>query len=83
MAYTFRRGDEMAPKSDVSDWMQPGHTADELRRLITSAPIWKPAVEKSKGRTVFVDFPEFVTNTTDRINWLVGGVIDFSGYCRS
>ncbi len=66
---------DMAPKSDVSDWIET-HTVDELRKLITSAPVWSPAADTSNGRKVFVDFPEFVTSTTDKIDWLVLGVIE-------
>jgi hypothetical protein len=27
---------------DVSDWLDAGHDADELKRLVTDAPRWKP-----------------------------------------
>ena len=70
---TFR---DMPPKSDVSDWMQQGHSVDELRKIITGAPLWRPAAETGKGRTVFVDFPEFVTSTTDQIDWMLAGIIE-------
>jgi hypothetical protein len=66
---------DMPPKSDVSDWMLT-HTIDELRKLITSAAPWRPAAQEPGKRTVFVDFPDFVTSTTDRIDWLVTGVIE-------
>jgi hypothetical protein len=29
-------------KGDVSDWLEAGHTADELERLATEAPEWTP-----------------------------------------
>jgi hypothetical protein len=42
----------MPIKWDVADWMQT-HTVDELRKLITSAAVWKPAVQEQGKRTVF------------------------------
>jgi hypothetical protein len=30
-------------KGDVSDWLDAGHTADELRALVEAAPEWQPA----------------------------------------
>jgi hypothetical protein len=32
---------------DVSDWLDAGHSADELRRLVTEAPRWTPAAPKA------------------------------------
>ena len=30
-------------KGDVSDWLNAGHSADELRKLAEAAPGWEPA----------------------------------------
>ncbi|HEV8066214.1 MAG TPA: hypothetical protein VGP76_00660 [Planctomycetaceae bacterium] len=35
--------DGLPPKGDISDWLDAGHTADELRNLAESAPQWKSA----------------------------------------
>lgn len=32
----------LPPKGDVSDWLDSGHTIDELNGLVTAAPAWKP-----------------------------------------
>jgi hypothetical protein len=32
----------LPPKGDVSDWLDAGHTADELKELIGATPLWKP-----------------------------------------
>lgn len=32
----------LPPKGDVSDWLDAGHTAAELRALVKSAPTWSP-----------------------------------------
>lgn len=65
---------DMAPKSDVSDWMKE-HTVEELRKLIIAAPVWRQAVNPGR-RTVFVDFPSFASSTAEKIDWLVTGVIE-------
>jgi putative DNA primase/helicase len=33
-------------KGDVSDWLDAGHTADELRELIAAAPEWVPPAQE-------------------------------------
>jgi putative DNA primase/helicase len=33
----------LPPKGDVSDWLDAGHTADELAALIEDAPGWQPS----------------------------------------
>ncbi|WP_169717786.1 DNA primase [Sporomusa silvacetica DSM 10669] len=33
---------DLPPKGDVSDWLNTGHTHDELLRLVESAPYWEP-----------------------------------------
>lgn len=42
-------------KGDISDWLDAGHTLDELHALIASAPEWHPA-EPAPGR------PQIVVN---------------------
>ena len=32
----------LAPKGDVSDWLQSGGTKDELKRLVIDVPLWEP-----------------------------------------
>lgn len=33
---------DLAPKGDVSDWLDAGHTRDELEALVQAAPLWTP-----------------------------------------
>jgi hypothetical protein len=44
-------------KGDVSDWLDAGGTAHELRRLIESAPAWEPASDTDS--TSFTSAPAF------------------------
>lgn len=71
---TFR---DMAPKSDVSDWMQQGHTVDELRKLITSAPLWKQ--EQSSVATISEDAITFASREITPIRWLIEDIIPAQG----
>lgn len=68
---TFR---DMAPKSDVSDWMQE-HTVEDLRKLIIGANTWKPQSEEASNRELFVGFADFCTQSSEQIQWLVQSVI--------
>jgi putative DNA primase/helicase len=36
---------DLPPKGDITDWVEAGGTADELAKLIDSAPDWTPAPE--------------------------------------
>lgn len=38
---------DLPPKGDVSDWLDTGHTKDELIRIVNDAPIWTP--ERAAG----------------------------------
>ena len=39
-------------KGDVSDWLDAGHTDDELRELIAKAPEWEPSPAEWLSRTL-------------------------------
>lgn len=41
----------LAPKSDVSDWLQDGHTAGDLEELYNSTPEWTPPQSPSEPIT--------------------------------
>ena len=34
---------------DISDWLNSGHNADELKALITATSEWKPTEDKSEN----------------------------------
>lgn len=40
----------LPPKGDVVDWLEAGHTLDELDALVSAAPRWRPAAERDKPR---------------------------------
>src|SRR4051794_27657126 len=42
----------LPPKGDVSDWIDAGHTAAELRELIANAPAWAPGKPDWRSRLV-------------------------------
>lgn len=65
---------DMPEKSDVSDWFE-GKTIEDLRKLVTSAPRWKPADTATK-RKLFTEFADFSSAKSDQVNWLVGGVLE-------
>ncbi len=53
----------LAPKGDVSDWLDAGGTKEQLVALIQAAPDWKPAVEPWPELERFEDanLPDFPT----------------------
>jgi hypothetical protein len=57
-------------KGDLSDWFDQGHTKDELRALIVSAPEWKPSSPNDKQpkpptEPAEIEPPPFVPFPTD------------------
>jgi len=40
----------LSEKGDVSDWLDAGHTVEELVKLANEAPQWKPAKEKERPK---------------------------------
>lgn len=42
---------------DVSDWLDQGHTAEELSQHITAAPAWKPADDASETEETELEKP--------------------------
>jgi putative DNA primase/helicase len=41
--------DGLPEKGDVSDWLDAGHAADELRELIAKAPEWEPPAKQCRA----------------------------------
>jgi hypothetical protein len=62
-------------KGDVSDWLDNGGTADELKSLATAAPIWSPGAQTWPEIISFdvLDLPEFPTDALpeDLRQWVV------------
>ena len=42
---------DLAPKGDVYDWLQAGHTHVELDALIVAAPVWEPPAATEGAKT--------------------------------
>lgn len=61
-------------KSDVSDWLDAGHTADELRAAIDAAPAWRPSF---KPRFPVVWFGQ--EDAAPPLRWLVRGLLVEAG----
>lgn len=47
---------EMPPNSDVSDWLDQGHTKEDLTERILQTPIWSPSIETPATAEVDWDF---------------------------
>ena len=41
----------LAPKGDVSDWLDAGDTIEQLKAMVEAAPSWKPDVSESGARS--------------------------------
>ena len=72
-------------KGDVSDWLEAGHTADELREIVQCWPLEK---KPKSGVTTFAEAvyaemneletapPEFISTPFQGLNWLLcGGLV--------
>ena len=46
-------------KGDVSDWLDAGHTVDELRAVLLAAPLYVPADVRSIGGAALVQSDEW------------------------
>jgi hypothetical protein len=51
---------DLPEKGDVSDWLDAGHTADELRALAAIAPEWSPAEDDSEDSSDPDEAPRYV-----------------------
>ena len=76
LAHSVRRISfpELQEKGDVTDWMAT-HTEQELRKRITTAPLWNQHTATEPNRQVFVSAPQFASCSDEQIDWLVTGVI--------
>jgi hypothetical protein len=60
----------LAQKGDVSDFLRD-HSAKELLTEVKKATFWKPSLAK-----LLVRAPEFLSNASPKIEWLVDSVIE-------
>lgn len=63
----------LPPKGDVSDWLDQGHTAEELRALIPQAPEWRQAASASPQREGLALIPlrELLSEAEEQVRWVV------------
>jgi hypothetical protein len=66
---------------DVSDWLDAGHSADELRRVIEATPRWTPAPEPTHAATSmhFTRLGDLLHEPEETTAWLVEGRLPTSG----
>lgn len=43
--------DDVPKKGDVSDWIEAGHTADDLRARVDATPLWTPPADETGSDT--------------------------------
>jgi putative DNA primase/helicase len=62
---------DLAEKSDVSDWLALGHTADELSAVADAAPLWSPPIaSKSTTRARELVFACLADIKPASVKWL-------------
>jgi hypothetical protein len=57
---------------DASDWLEQGHTVQELYRIIKNAPVWRP---KPTEHILLAELKDFLEIAPPDITWLVEGLI--------
>jgi len=70
---------DLPEKGDVTDWLQ-NHSEQELRKLITSAPVWTPPIQGPEAKGIASpwnaeNMDTFLSETEAAIDWLVPGVL--------
>ena len=75
----------LPPKGDVSDWLDAGHTADELHTLIEAAPIWQPPAATpapDPRRVRFITAREFGDQTPAETGWIAKPFVAAGGITK-
>jgi putative DNA primase/helicase len=67
----------LPPKGDVSDWLDAGHSADDLVAAIKSAPAWHS--QEQQSHVALIEACEFAAKATPEVEWIVEGVIQKGG----
>jgi len=71
--------DGLPPKGDVSDWLNAGHTADELRQRAAAAPEWRraaaPAAAPDVAKSARLSVVTMNTVKREPIDWIWPGKI--------
>jgi 5S rRNA maturation endonuclease (ribonuclease M5) len=75
---------ELASKGDVSDWLDAGHTRDELEQLATAAPAFdaakrRPVIANGSVGLEFTPLGDLLVEPEEEHSWLVEGRLPSSG----
>lgn len=63
---------DLPPKGDVSDWLDAGHTPDELKQLVAATPTWTPTPPPESRYKPFT-VPELLALPDPE--WLIDGLL--------
>ena len=63
-------------KGDVSDWLDAGHTADELIAAVKATLPWRP---KEQPHVMLIEGARFAASAPPEVEWVVEGVIQKGG----
>ncbi|EAQ36921.1 hypothetical protein NB311A_07223 [Nitrobacter sp. Nb-311A] len=62
--------DDVPKKGDVSDWIEAGHTADDLRARVDAAPQWTPPADEAGSESGTTVLPFGYKFTERGLMWL-------------
>lgn len=60
----------LPPKGDVSDWLEAGHTGEELKQLIHATPAWQPTTNQATPANIFRESHKYKPVAADIISRL-------------
>ena len=63
-------------KGDVTDWLDAGHTKDDLLAEIKRAPAWR---RKEQPHVMLVEGTAFAASAPPEVEWIIEGVIQKGG----
>lgn len=66
----------LGPKGDIIDWLDAGHTREELFKLLENTPLWKPDTEQKtplpiKPEPVIITAKELFSLQLPDVKWIV------------
>lgn len=74
----------LLPKGDVSDWLDAGHTKEELAAIVQATPILKPedakAEQPSRTRLALIRLGDLLNEPEEHVSWLVDRLLPSGGF---
>lgn len=75
----------LPPKGDVSDWLNAGHTREELAEIVTAAPILRledlsPEQERTGSSLPLTSLRDLLNEPEELLAWLVDKVLPAGGF---